>query len=196
MDLEKYCLSGKEFPTRLTNTFQELLTEKNFADVTLVSDDHIKIAAHKLILSASSPVLRSMLMDNPHPHPIIFMRGVTFQDLQSLLQFMYIGQVRIYQDRFQEFIALLKDLQVTGEYEVEEVSESTTSEGKTIDKHLDLKEEYAVREQNVSESTFTGEEPFIYKNSDDIETRVCIESNKDIIHKIKNEDKPLSNKKG
>ena len=97
MGTETIAISWKQFTSHISHSLSDLQVEHNFADVTLVSDDHIKIAAHKLILSASSPVLRSMLMDNPHPHPIIFMRGVTVQDLQSILQFMYIGQAKIYQ---------------------------------------------------------------------------------------------------
>ena len=42
--------------------FFKYLTKECFTDVTLVSDDLWKFAGHKIILSAASPVLESLLM--------------------------------------------------------------------------------------------------------------------------------------
>ena len=88
------------------------MTESSFSDVTLVSDDQVQIPAHKFVLAACSPVLRKLLLDNPHPHPLIFLRGVIHQDLLSILQLMYLGEARVCQDRISNFLDIAKDFQV------------------------------------------------------------------------------------
>ena len=47
----------------------------------------------KVIISACSPFFRNVLRQNPHQHPLLYMRGVNFTDLQSVLTFMYQGEV-------------------------------------------------------------------------------------------------------
>ena len=79
-------------------TQKELFQEKHFADVTLVSDDEIQLKAHKVILSSSSSFFRNLLLNNPHPHPLLFMRGIKKLHLMSILQFMYIGEAKVAQD--------------------------------------------------------------------------------------------------
>ena len=102
------------FTSHLLQTLKDLLNEKEFTDVTLVGDDNIQLTAHKVILSAFSPILRNLLLSNPHPHPLLYMRGVSSIELSSLLQFMYFGETEISQNNFNTFQALAKDLEVKG----------------------------------------------------------------------------------
>ena len=41
-------------------------TDDTFADVTLVCDDGSQIRAHKVVLGASSPILKNMLITDNH----------------------------------------------------------------------------------------------------------------------------------
>ena len=43
----------------------------------------------KVIISACSPFFRNVLRQNPHQHPLLYMKGVRYTDLQSVLNFMY-----------------------------------------------------------------------------------------------------------
>ena len=61
----------KTFPTHLNSSLSHEFTENNLSDVTLVSDDQIQFHAHKIVLSAYSPVLKHLLLNNPHQHPLI-----------------------------------------------------------------------------------------------------------------------------
>ena len=131
MDQETFCLKWKTFPTHLACTFRDLATEGHFADVTLVSDDQIQIPAHKIVLSACSPVLKNLLLNNPHSHPLLYLRGVKQQELQSILQFMYLGEATIYQDRINEFMNIAKDL------EVKELSKDDESDEEFVDSEAD-----------------------------------------------------------
>jgi len=80
--------------------------------VTLVSDDQVQTPAHKVVLSACSPVLRSLLTTNPHSHPLLYLRGVRQTELQAILQFIYFGETEIAANRFNEFISIATDLKI------------------------------------------------------------------------------------
>jgi len=93
--------------------FREIREEKDFFDCTL-SVGTRQIQAHKLILSACSPFFRSILRQNPHQHPLLYLKGVEFTDLQSVLNFMYHGEVNVAQEELNSFLAVAEDLQVKG----------------------------------------------------------------------------------
>ena len=44
---------------------RDLYLEGKYSDVTLVSDDQTQFKAHKIVLSASSPVIKKFLMNFP-----------------------------------------------------------------------------------------------------------------------------------
>merc|ERR1712183_929515 len=109
---EKYDLKWKTFSHHLLETFKDLGEQGHFADVTLVSDDQVQTPAHKVVLSACSPVLRSLLTTNPHSHPLLYLRGVRQTELQAILQFIYFGETEIATNRFNEFISIATDLEI------------------------------------------------------------------------------------
>ena len=51
---------------------------------------------------------------NPHQHPLLYLKGVDFPNLQSVLNFMYHGEVNIAQEELNSFLAVAEDLQVKG----------------------------------------------------------------------------------
>ena len=107
-----FCIPWKNFPSYLTSTFKDLLVGGDFTDVTLVSDEQIQLQAHKIVLSACSPVLKNILMNAEHPKPIIYLKGFEKKELDSILQFMYLGEALVHQDRINEFMEKAKDLEV------------------------------------------------------------------------------------
>jgi len=113
MGSEKFCLSWNDFESNISLSFRELREEKDFFDVTLSCGDE-QIQAHKLILSACSPFFRSVLKKNVHQHPLLYLKGVKFCDLQAVLNFMYHGEVNVAQEELNSFLAVAEDLQVKG----------------------------------------------------------------------------------
>ena len=72
--------------------FSKYLTKECFTDVTLVSDDLWKFPSHRIVLSAASPVLESLLMSNMQmndSHTIIPLRGYNKDEVQGLLNIIY-----------------------------------------------------------------------------------------------------------
>jgi len=112
---EKFCLRWNDFESNISVAFRELREEKDFFDVTLsVGPGHQHIQAHKLILSACSPFFRGVLKQNQHAHPLLYLKGVGFSELQAVLNFMYHGEVNVAQEELNTFLAVAEELQVKG----------------------------------------------------------------------------------
>jgi len=113
MGSEKFCLRWNDFETNISSAFRELRDDKDFFDVTIACDDE-QLQAHKVILSACSPFFRNILRRNPHQHPLLYLKGVKYTDLQSVLNFMYHGEVNVAQEELNSFLAVAEDLRVKG----------------------------------------------------------------------------------
>ena len=96
------------FKTRLSDVF----TDNSYCDVTLVSDDGIPFQAHRYVLSLFSPVLRDILVNTPHSHPLIYLRGMNHQELNSILQFLYFGETLVDQYNMDRVSQAATDLQI------------------------------------------------------------------------------------
>ena len=111
---EKFCLRWNDFEANISGALQELRDDKDFFDVTLACEDNDQIQAHKVILSACSPFFRLVLKRNPHQHPLLFLKGIQYRELVSIVTFMYHGEVNVAQDELNGFLAAAEDLKVKG----------------------------------------------------------------------------------
>ena len=97
MGTEKFCLRWNDFETNISSAIKEIKEDKDFFDVTIACDDD-QIQAHKVIISACSPFFRTVLKRNPHQHPLLYLKGVKYNELLSVLNFMYLGEVNVAQE--------------------------------------------------------------------------------------------------
>ena len=104
----------RDFKENLTSSFGELRDGHDFSDVTLACNDGHEVRAHKVILAASSPFFHAMLRKTKNPHPLIFMRGCDLQDLTSVVDFLYKGEVDLLPEKLDSFLALAQDLKIKG----------------------------------------------------------------------------------
>ena len=86
--------------------------------------------AFQVILSASSSffkeVLRQQAWLHSHPRPFIYLRGVSYNDLLSILDFVYNGEVNVAQNDLNSFLAVAAELQIKGLTDKDQLlSEST-----------------------------------------------------------------------
>ena len=100
----------------MSETFSFLRTEEKFLDVTLVSEDLVQVSAHQLILCAGSNYFRRVLglAQNKHPHPLLCLQGVQGQDLQTVLDYIYQGEVQVPETDLESFLSLAQRLQLGG----------------------------------------------------------------------------------
>ena len=133
----------EDFHKNMSDRFQSVLHNHEFVDVTLVSQEYKKIKAHKVILSSSSSFFQNILLNNPHQHPLLYLKGVKFHNLQSLLQFMYLGQTEVGQGHLEEFMITANDLKVEGLMEKgnneEKLEEKVGEEILYFDEQLDYR---------------------------------------------------------
>lgn len=111
---EKFCLRWNDFESNVSSAFRDIREEKDFFDVTLACDDDSQIQAHKVIIAACSPFFRNILRKNSHQHPLLYLKGVKYKELISVLNFMYQGEVNVAQDDLNSFLAVAEDLRVKG----------------------------------------------------------------------------------
>ena len=109
---EKYTLNWNTFSEHLQVMFKDLYEEGKHSDVTLVCDDQTLFKAHKIVLSACSPVFKKIFENNPSQHPMIYLRGIQSYEMESILQFMYLGEGKFYYERMAEFIKIATELEV------------------------------------------------------------------------------------
>ena len=130
----------------------------NSADVTLVSDEQVLFQAHKCVLGGASPVLKDILINNPCPHPLIYLRDVGQRELGALLQFLYQGQVKLNLEanHVNNLIKLATDLQI--DQIIDSFTEEDQSDGKNDHENMDYnttngkaKEDYGHAKHNMKD---------------------------------------------
>jgi hypothetical protein len=114
MGTESFCLKWHDFETNISQGFRDIYNAKDFLDVSLVCEGSSLLQAHKVVLSACSSVFYEILQNHPHQHPLLYMKGVRFSDLQSILTFMYNGEVSLPQDDLNSFLDVAEDLKIRG----------------------------------------------------------------------------------
>ena len=111
---EKFCLKWNDFNSNVSKSFRILRNEEYLHDVTLVSDDYNKVSAHKLVLSACSEYFKDIFKNNPHSHPLLCLDGISVDDLRNIMDYIYNGEVQIYQDDLDRFLIVAQRLKLEG----------------------------------------------------------------------------------
>merc|ERR1711892_925755 len=113
MDTNYLSFENSDYSNVFSTSLSSLLNTSSFCDVSLVREDG-QMPAHKVVLSASSKFFHTVFTLNPHPHPLFYMRGVTTDLLQSVLQFIYTGATAVREEQVISFLALGEDLKIAG----------------------------------------------------------------------------------
>ena len=80
MSGEKFNLAWNDFECSVSQTVRDLLSDTDFADVTLASHDDEQIRAHKFMLCSASPFFKRILLKNPHPNPLLFLQKREYEN--------------------------------------------------------------------------------------------------------------------
>ena len=102
----------QSFSDHLGSVLRELFLDQSNSDVTLVCDDLKQFQLHKFILRASSQTLRTLLDSHPHPNPLIYLRGVSSEQLEAILEFIYLGETTFQHDKVTDFLKVASDLEL------------------------------------------------------------------------------------
>ena len=113
-NMEKFCLRWNDFDTNIREYFRELREEHSYFDVTLATDDHYQIEAHKVILAAGSKFFSDVFKKTNHKNILIYLKGINRKDLENVVHFLYNGEVYVTQEELTKFLETAEELQVKG----------------------------------------------------------------------------------
>ena len=153
---EKVSLGWNDFQINLNSTLEAHLNSTDFTDVTLVSANGQQ-SAHRLVLSAGSPLLAKLLTSLP-PNPVLYFWDLQASLLSTLVEFLYKGKVEVPTVDLAAFLALADKLKVrglTGAVLKEEQRESVAGANE---------ENQDVAEMKESEETTDKDEPGMEKD--------------------------------
>ena len=113
---EKFCLKWNDFQSNASKSFGLFRNEAYLHDVTLVSDDQKQVSAHMLVLSASSEYFKNIfkLNSKPNAHPMVCLEGISADNLNNIIDYIYNGEVKIYQENLDRFLSIAQRLKLEG----------------------------------------------------------------------------------
>ena len=111
----KVLIKWNDFNSSIPTSYPSLREQRDFLDITLISDDELKFDAHKVVLSASSTFFRNMLRGTSrNVNTLLFLNGVKSSDLQLVLDFVYNGEVKLQQESIPSFLETTSKLRILG----------------------------------------------------------------------------------
>ena len=164
---DKLCLKWNDFQENVKTAFVSLREDKDFSDVTLACEDGQQFEAHKVILAASSPFFQNLLKRNKHSHPIIYMRGMKSDDLNTIINFLYCGEANVYQENLDSFLAIAEELKLKGLMGQNNGGNEKEENVYTTQPMPVNPASYVKEEQTGAKSTECGERPFNTSNSNE-----------------------------
>ena len=111
MHPEKYSLTWQTYSDHLKSMMRELMMNEDFSDITLVTEDKKHIQANINILSACSPFFKDILKKEKNSNQIMYL-NVQFSEMESIMQFIYLGEATFYEENMDEFLAVAKSLEI------------------------------------------------------------------------------------
>ena len=111
MHPEKYSLTWNAYLDHLRDMMKNMMND-DLTDVTLVCEDKKHIRAHKNILSACSPVFKDIVQLDQSTKPIIYLKGIHFSEMESIMQFIYLGEATFYEGRMNKFLDIARSFEI------------------------------------------------------------------------------------
>ena len=111
---EKFSLKWNDYQSNWTQSLSKLRNDRESADITLISDDKVKFSAHKILLSSCSKTFKFILDENFHASPLLYLSGVSSVNLGFILDFIYYGEVNLFQEQLDNFLESAQQLEIKG----------------------------------------------------------------------------------
>lgn len=89
------------------------MLQESYCDVTIACDGKF-YPVHKLVLSTCSDYFEQMFERTNCKHPIIVLKDIRSQELEALLNYMYVGEVNVLQNELAGLIKAAECLMIKG----------------------------------------------------------------------------------
>ena len=111
---EKFSLKWNDYQTNWNKALNDMRTDTDLADVTLISDDKVEFSAHRILLSSCSEMFRFIFKRNINSNHLLFLGGVNSINLGFILDYIYYGEVNIFQEQLDDFLDSAEKLEIEG----------------------------------------------------------------------------------
>ena len=143
---ETIILNYSNFQKSAARSFQNVRSSLKYCDITLAcDDDDTLIEAHKVILASGSTFFEHILERIPggHLHPLLFLSGVGRRPLETVLDFLYMGEASLPREDLSNFLKTARKLGVRGlkEAEVQEytkLSRTIEDDMSEVENYIDI----------------------------------------------------------
>ena len=89
---------------KVSEALESMLYEESLCDVTICAAGQ-QVKAHRVILAASSAYFKEIFSATlPNQYPIVFVKSITIEDLNAILEFMYKGEVTVPHQQLQSLV--------------------------------------------------------------------------------------------
>ena len=106
---EKFSLKWNDYSSNWNLSLLKLRENCAFADITLITDNKKKFSAHRILRSSCSNVFDFILKDSDQPNPLLYLSGVNSTNLGFILDYIYKGEVNLYQEQLDSFPGLFEN---------------------------------------------------------------------------------------
>ena len=123
-------LDWHTYLNHLREMLDNMMKPHEFTEVTLNCDYSEEFKVHKIVLSACSPLFKSII-NNPKKNmgtlknPVLYLKGIKQQEMDSILESVYLNLAKYHEERMKEFLTMAKSFHT--KVKVVEVSEPNDS---------------------------------------------------------------------
>ena len=153
MHQEKYNLTWQTYSDHLKSMMRELMTNEEYSDVTLVTEDKQQINANIHILSACSPVFKDILKKEKNYRTIMYLKGIQYSEMESIMQFIYLGEATFHEEKMDKLLAVAKSLEITELCNAESETKDEPEEEQSTTKQGTLNEK--LKDQTIESDLFS-----------------------------------------
>ncbi|XP_015586107.1 uncharacterized protein LOC107263425 isoform X2 [Cephus cinctus] len=123
---QSYCFKWGDYQNHLSGVVRQLLEEDCMVDVTLSAAGE-RIHAHRIVLCACSTLFQEVLSQVNEDHPTIILSDISPQDVRSIVEFTYHGEVRIPVENISNLLDAAHSLKICGLMEIDGLDENDAS---------------------------------------------------------------------
>ncbi|XP_018023182.1 longitudinals lacking protein, isoforms H/M/V isoform X5 [Hyalella azteca] len=95
------------------HVLSNIRSKESYSDVTLACDGRF-YSLHKFVLSTCSEYFEEMFERTQCKHPVIVLKDINSEDLEALLNYMYVGEVNVVQEKLAGLIKAAECLKIKG----------------------------------------------------------------------------------
>ena len=152
---EKFNLSWNDFQSNVLRSFSSLRRDTALCDVTLVTDDHKLVRAHKTVLSTCSDFFKTVFQNSlsNSNQLMLYLGDMSCHDLNIILDYIYLGEAHILQEGLEKFLENAQKLKLEGLLQTEDTLDDDKRSSKSQDNEVEEEKivEHFSTEANRSE---------------------------------------------